>query len=215
MNGQDLNDYGSEDRFNAGVAGDQESSGSAARVHTGMPRANLLIAGVCLAGIGCVYLLSLYARPQTASADQNLTDLQVDSALSGMARINAAHGKALEVVNTFYYQARQRQIPLKDLKNNPFIFKSPASPKLISQPLPKEPPAPVKKLDRKPAQETAELKKLVLQSVLIGSREPVAMISNNLLTEGQKISGWTLIRIEPRRVTLRRQEKTYVLRMSQ
>jgi len=165
MNGQDLNGNGSEDRFNSGVAGDQESSGSAARVHTGMPRANLLIAGACLAGIGCVYLLSLYAKPQTASADQSLTDLQVDSALTGMARINAAHGKALEVVNTFYYQARQRQVPLKDLKSNPFVLKVPERPKPTAQAVPKEPPPAVKEVQKKPAQEMEEVKKLVLQSV--------------------------------------------------
>ncbi|MBL7134336.1 MAG: hypothetical protein ISS78_09595 [Phycisphaerae bacterium] len=224
MSDQELETRGSADGFGAGPqaqpdagasdttrAGPSLSGGS----WSGPTRANLALIALSLASLGCIYFLSPRDGPQTASGDQKLAELRVDNALSNLARPNAANRKALEVVDTFYYQAKHRQIPLKDLKSNPFIFKAPERPKPTTQPVPKESPAAPKKTEKAPAEEMEEVRKLVLQSVLTGSREPVAMISNNLLTEGQKICGWTLTRIKPRSVTLTWQDKTYVLRMSQ
>lgn len=195
---------------------DQNTTWAGAPVEThGQPydtHANLLFAVLFLTGAGCLYLMSPRKGLQEASGDQKLAELRVDNALSNLANLDAGPSKAMDVVNTFYYQAKQRQIPLKDLKSNPFILKIPKRPKPIAQAPNKPPPAP-KEVQKKPAQEMEEVKKLVLQSVLTGSREPVAMISNNLLTEGQKISGWLLTKIDPRSVTLTWQDKTYVLRM--
>lgn len=191
-------------------------AGPSAQVH-GRPyetHANLLFAVLFLTGTGFLYLMSPRGGPQEASGDQKLAELWVDNALSNLANPDTTPGLAMEIVDTFYYQAKQRQIPLKDLKNNPFIFQVPERPKPIVQAPPKEPSTAAKEVQEKPAHEMEEVKKLVLQSVLTGSREPVAMISNNLLTEGQKISGWILTKIEPRSVTLTWQDKTYVLRMS-
>ena len=39
----------------------------------------------------------------------------------------------------------------------------------------------------------------------------MAMISNNLLREGQDIGGWTVVRIQPKEVVLGWQDKQYVL----
>ncbi len=175
-------------------------------------RANLLLVVLALAGAGSIYFLIPSDTLQTASAEQSLTELQVDSALLNLATLDASHGKAMEVVDTFYYQAKQRQIPLEEISRNPFVFKAPELPKPATQPAPKKQPAPLEKIKKAP-QEMEEVKKLVLQSVLTGSRAPVAMISNNLLTEGQKISGWTLTKIDPRSVTLTWKDKTYILRM--
>ncbi len=174
--------------------------------------ANLLFVVLFLTGTGCLYLMSPRKGLQEASGDQKLAELQVDNALSSLANLDTTPGKAMDVVNTFYYQASQRQIPLKKLKSNPFIFTIIERPKPTVQ-VPKQPPPTAEEIPN-PAHEMDEVKKLVLQSVLTGSREPVAMISNNLLTEGQKICGWILAKIEPRSVTLTWQDKTYVLRMS-
>ena len=222
MSDQDKNIYRPVESFGAGEEAEPDANGRQAMwpgpsssagnwpsaTHTG-----LLLIVLALAGAGCIYFLMPKETPQTASAEQNLAELQVDSALSNLARLNTAHGKAMEVVDTFYYQANERQIPLEQIGENPFVFKAPEPPKPVTQPAPKKQPASPKKIKKAP-QEMEEVKKLVLQSVLTGSREPVAMISNNLLTEGQKISGWTLTKIEPRSETLTWKDKTCILRMS-
>jgi len=58
----------------------------------------------------------------------------------------------------------------------------------------------------------AEVRKLRLQSVLVG-RQTAAMVSNNLLTTGQTINGWTVSRIEPREVELTWKDQKYVLEL--
>ena len=39
------------------------------------------------------------------------------------------------------------------------------------------------------------------------------MISNNLLTEGQVIRGWTIVKIQPESVTLKWKDQTVELKM--
>jgi hypothetical protein len=58
----------------------------------------------------------------------------------------------------------------------------------------------------------AAAKGLKLQSVLSG-RTPTAMISNNVLTVGQTISGWTVAEIHPRYVVLTWETHKFELRM--
>jgi len=183
------------------------------RTWGGASLSNILLAAAFAAGVAGLWVLTRQSSPARASAEDKLAELRVDSALSALLNVSAESSRATEVVNTFYYQARQRQIPPSGLRGNPFVFSPPARPK-ATQPLAKKPPPPVK-VEKEDKHQLEEVKKLVLQSVLIGSREPVAMISNNLLTEGQKIAGWTLTKIEPRKVTLTWKDKTYVLRMSQ
>ena len=52
-----------------------------------------------------------------------------------------------------------------------------------------------------------------LQSVLSGAQGAVAMISGDLLTEGQDVKGWTVRSIAPREVVLAREGLEYVLQM--
>ena len=61
----------------------------------------------------------------------------------------------------------------------------------------------------------AAAKRMQLQSILSSThgKRKVAMISNNLLTEGQRIDGWTVVQIQPRSVTLKWKDRTFVLRM--
>ncbi len=223
MTSQESNPYALDDRLNregqtgpdvgdAGAAG-PEVPPAAPRAWNSASLTNVLLAVVFVAGVGSLYLLSRGGTPEVASADQKLAELRVDSALPQLLKLSAKSDRAMEVVNTFYYQAKQRQIPMSNLKSNPFVFRPPWPLKATT--LPKGTPRPAAKVEKKPQQELEDVKKLVLQSVLVGSREPMAMISNNLLTEGQKISGWTVTRIEPRKVTLTWQDKTYVLQMSE
>ena len=181
----------------------------------GLTRENMLLTALFIAGIACVYFLSLRGGPQTASAQEKLTELRVNNAISGLTQIDNTHETAMEVVHTFYHQASQRQIPLKNLKANPFVFKIPGPVKPVAAAKTKQTPAPVKKANDQAKQAMKEVANLKLQSILTGSHGAMAMISNNLLTKGQRIVGWTVADIEPRRVVLTWRDKTYVLKISQ
>ncbi|MCE5327964.1 MAG: hypothetical protein LLG01_16270 [Planctomycetaceae bacterium] len=169
-------------------------------------RTNLMLVVMFLAGIAGIALLALRERPKTASADQQQTEQRVDEALSLLAGGSSlsAGDNAKDMVNAFYFQARQRQIPRSGLGCNPFVYVPAAPPAAPAAPAaaPKAPSPAKNELAKEEAQARQQIEAMVLQSVLSGSSGAVAMISNNLLTEGQSLNGWTVAKIEPRQVTL-------------
>ena len=182
----------------------------------GFVRGNMLLIGVFAAGILCVYVLGLREPPQKASGEQQVSDISVEIRLEDLINNNPADetkpGKGMGIVDTFYYQAKQRQIPIEALVGNPFVSRSP---RLVVPVLPE----PKTKGDEGQSDSLTEaigrVKELKLQSVMVGSGGATAMISGQLLTEGQKIQGWTVVKIAPRRVVLTWRDQEYVLEMSQ
>jgi hypothetical protein len=186
--------------------------------------ANLVLAGLFAAGIGCVYLLHLRAGPAVASAAQQLNETQVDTALVQLgamaADAKAGRTRTRDLVASFYSQARQRQIPIERLKGNPFAYAPPqraaaGAAAADDQPAPRTDPYAARAAEeaaRELARAMDDVKKLRLQSVLSGGR-PTAMISNSLLSEGQQIAGWTVVSIKPQQVTLQWKDKTHTLQM--
>ena len=169
---------------------------------------NLGLVAMFAAGIGAIYLLSLRTGPATASAESKSAEVQVDDALTRLTKGDPNNLKASTVVSTFYLQARQRQIPLEGLRQNPFVFRMPAQAAVVpatgpAQPVVETQPDELAALD--------EVRHLRLQSVMQGSGGATAMISNNLLTEGQKIRGWTVKKIGSDRVLLIFQSHEHVL----
>ena len=179
---------------------------------------NVLLAVLFVAGIGCVYLLSLRNGPARASAQQKDEELKVETALTQI-RVRSAQppaGRAANtnvLVDTFYYETRQRQIPAEELPDNPFEFTLPAA----KQSLPVSVPSEEGESNAVGAKRLSEaldaVQQLKLQSVLAGTGGATAMISNNLLTEGQSIAGWTITKIEGRQVMLTWGDQTYTLKM--
>lgn len=178
---------------------------------------NLLLIALFAAALGALYLLRLRATPAQASAEQLRVQSEVDAALTNLSNVRLAAREptdgAPDVADVFYFEAEHRQIPLSELRGNPFVFVAP-SPKTY-------PLVPLKtgaqETNKEEAQQLSEalaaVKTLRLQSVLTGEHGATAMISNNLLTEGQKIRGWTVESIRSRQVVLIWQGHTYVLRM--
>ncbi|MCJ7544016.1 MAG: hypothetical protein MUP47_05525 [Phycisphaerae bacterium] len=189
---------------------------SPGRILRWFKQGNTPLAVLFAAALASVYLLSLRHGPASAMAQEKAEDGQVETALAQwQARTEVAKrtaGTAADLVTTFYYETQQRQIPPERLAGNPFEFKplssAPAVP-LASAAEP-EPPGgdPSGTIDALSA-----LKELRLQSVLAGPHGATAMISNNILTEGQVIRGWTIIKIEPESATLKWQDQTVELKM--
>ncbi len=179
--------------------------------------ANMLLMGLFVAGIACLWMLSLRKGPATASAQETVVESTVDTALAELTPTTGKNSKeTAAVLDTFYYEAKHRQIPQGRLKANPFVYAMPqkavaAAPEPQATPAPRAPVA----VSAETQEAMAAVKKLSLQSVLMGNHQTVAMISNNLLGEGQTIEGWTVSSIESRTVTLTWKDQKYMLQMSE
>ena len=162
-----------------------------------------------------IALLHFKAGPQSAQAASTANDTQMDTLLTTLTQVkkDCRSATANSVINRFYYEAKQRQVPPGQLTGNPF-----------NMVLPEAPPEPSPGRDTHPAaapdpqaQALAEalesIHDLTLQSVLTGSAGATAIVSNNVLTVGQKVGDWTVVEIAPRRVVLEWQSHRHILTM--
>jgi hypothetical protein len=178
-------------------------------------RANLMLAVLFAAGIVGLWMLSLRNGPQQASAQQKSVEMKIDAALTQFGAITAGKSatETAAVVDTFYYEAKQRQVPADELEGNPFVYVAPTSDSTPDATSSTPQPAARTEQAQTKAKALSAVKQLKLQSVLMGNGGVTAMISNNLLTKGQSIHGWTVTEITSRTVTLEWDDQQYVLEM--
>lgn len=181
-------------------------------------RNNLLLAAMFLGGLAGLMLLHMRSGPQQAQAQLSREEMQVEAVIGKIGKTfsGSSDRSAKEIVDSFYFEARERQIPLEKLRGNPFVFTLPATAAPVET-------APVVEAATRPAGENPEVRAqtdamaaahgLQLQTVLSGAHGATAMISNNLLGEGQTIAGWTISKISSREVVLTWKDQTYVLKM--
>ena len=176
---------------------------------------NLLLAGLLgVAAVG-LYLLSLRNGPQMASAEEQATDARIEAALVQLKNTPLGSLDETEaVVDTFYYEAKQRQVPISRLVGNAFVYLLP-SPTGIITPGQTSGSGSAGQEQEEETDAIRIVKQLELQSVLMGSGGAKAMISNSVVGEGRVIKGWTVRSIKPREVLLTRGDLKYVLRMRQ
>ena len=182
----------------------------------GLVRSNMLLIGVFAAGTVCVYVLGLRELPQVTSGEQAPAQIRVETRLKSLGKSDPTSGvkpgEGMAVVDTFYHQAKHRQIPIKALLRNPFVSRSP---RLLTPSVPKAATKREEAKSKSLKEAIERVKKLKLQSVLVGSGGTIAVISGHVVTVGQEIQGWTVIQIESRWVALSWREQRFVLRMSQ
>ena len=206
-------------RESAGTAAPETKTSSIEKLSKG----NLVLVALFLAGIGGVYLLSLRTGPSAASAGQKTTENRVRQALTELGDVSSgpgsgglvAGGKAGEngiTVDTFYYEARQRQVPLAQLQCNPFVFSPPPSAVPV---VAEKDPAPVvarPKVDVEAANAAEALNAMRLEMAVAGER-PMAMISGSIYGEGGTVGVWTVAEIRPDEVVLEWKDQRHVLRI--
>jgi len=204
------------DSFVQGVSVDSGAGVAVAPPKRRIDVGNFVLIGLLVAAITCLLVLGLRNNPRSASADQQTDEAQVEAALSQFASGSPAGDRddtTSAIVDTFYFQAKQRQVPLEKLKGNPFVYcplKLAANKRATAGEA--EGPA-VDKREYARANALEAVRKLELQSVLRGPDGAAAMISGNLLTEGRTISGWTLRSIRARQVVLTWKDEQYILTM--
>jgi hypothetical protein len=180
---------------------------------------SLVLAAMFAVAVSAVYLLNLRVTPDTADAEETSAERQVDLAIGmwGGAGPGASAGDSSQsLVESFYKDTRQRQIPLHELPDNPFAFVPPKgeSEDVKQSGSRRDTGQPVSR-DRQHDNALTLVQGLELQS--ISTRRDgtsVAMISDYLVTVGQDINGWTVTRIEPRHVVLTWGKETFDLWMA-
>lgn len=187
------------------------------KVNPFMTPGSLVLLALCVAGFSALYVLGRRMGPRTALGDQTLVYAKVDAALDSMGgkpsqAEMAQRTDATVITANFYRAATQRQVELKRLTRNPFVFRD-------MQPEPALVPVPNETVVRHevPAERKAALealKDLRLQTVLVGKgKTNAALVSNNLITTGQVIRGWKVTKIGPHGVELTWQDITHTLEL--
>lgn len=186
-------------------------------------RGNVIMVMLFAAAAALVYGLTLWGGPTMASAQQQAVELQVDSTILRLSRdLKLAAGGSRpgrisrEVLQQFYDEIGRRQVPLGDLGKNPFRFVPPAgSEPIVTTPGEAEAAADPQPGERMPTRDEmkARLNRLNLQAIQRAARGAVAIISNNLVTEGQIIEGFTVKQISPKEVILSWNGEDFVLCM--
>lgn len=180
-------------------------------------RSNVLLLALFLAaGVG-VYVLAVKKGPAQASAQQQAAEKQVEMAILHLKQGTTEPSESQDtrqLIHNFYRELALRQVPMERLRKNPFIFVPPVLPTATNT-SPSEDTAVRAAANERENREKAmaALKTLQLQSVITGRGGSTAVISNNLLTVGQKIEGFIVKAIEPKRVVLSFQGKDYSLYM--
>ncbi|MFP4053742.1 MAG: hypothetical protein ACLFV7_07760 [Phycisphaerae bacterium] len=168
--------------------------------------ANLMLAGLFVAGIVVLYLLSLRGNAEKAVAQQTTEEIRVSGAL---AKFSRRRDSAKSIVDSFYFDAAQRQIPRKMLSGDPFEAQERKEP----EPVEIDPEMVVVQPETtsEKARALAAAKALRLQSILSGPQGDIAMIGNELIRLGDSVAGWKVTSIQPTRVVLQWEDLTHIL----
>jgi len=188
-----------------------------------MARANVMLAVLFIGGSAVVYGLLLRRRPAEASAQDQLAEAQVDDALLRISKLapsgtgKPAPGRITrELLQSFRTEISKHQVPLNRLSKDPFVFVPPLGKVAVPLRHTDTPAGNHQRID--PERETLEQAKarfasLRLQSIMMGRSGSSAIISNNLVTVGQRIEGFTVESITRKAVVLVWENNRFTLKM--
>jgi len=199
-----------------GVSGPSAAEESA----NAQKRANVVLAVLFIAGMAVIYFMSMQTDavkddPMNEAREVIVSDavrqFQINPvSIPGDPKQDDKPEKSpVEMAREMITGVPDRQVPLKQLKDNPFILKRDRKAEKVK-------PKDVKPVGVTPgvtALQRAEA--LVLQSIVISNDRSLAIISDRLLDVGQEIEGWRVEEIGNGQVTLKRKDLSYVLRVKQ
>jgi hypothetical protein len=113
------------------------------------------------------------------------------------------------VVQQFLSYPSMTQVPLKDLKSNPFRVGPATSDKPTGADEAKE----KKKREEERVAALKAVQGLQLQSVVVSDSRKACMVNNTLYTEGQQVDAFTIEKIGPNSVIVRKDVYRFELRM--
>lgn len=186
----------------------------------GAGRATLVLAGLLAAGAAAVYFMHLKAAPKSATASTEATSASaaINQFLSeGDRNMKLMHDllkNTEKIVQQFLNYPTLAQIRLEELKTNPFRFSSPKSASADDEDAARRQRE--LELAKKKEREAIlqAVGRLKLQSVMHSGSLRTCIISGRAYTENQEVDGFTIERIQPHAVVLRRGGYRFELRMN-
>jgi hypothetical protein len=178
-------------------------------------RTLLAIAGAMILGGGALYYAHVRQGPAAASAAPVMSTADAKKRISQFLDNGNGNVKVMEqmlhntekVVQQFAKYPSVTQVPLGELKTNPFRQSS-ATPKDESTD-----PDLKKKLEAQRQAALKNVQNLQLQSVMKGEQRSTCMINNTLYREGQTVDDFFIEKINPNSVVVRSNEYRFELRM--
>jgi hypothetical protein len=186
-----------------------------------MGRGTLLLLGLAVAGLGGTYFMYLRSGPQRADASTVAQAKAADQAIHSFLNGGADGRRMMEhllhntqqVVQRFLSYPSATQVPLKDLKGNPFRQLPVAAVAGRQQQ--------ISRLEEQRKQEQARAvmlksaRTLKLQSVFLGTNLKTCVINNTLCREGQRVGDFTVEAIQSGAVILRSGQDRFELKMGE
>jgi len=183
-------------------------------------RANIVLAVLFLAGMALVYFMSMHDQTTKAGSLEMASETIVNHAVKQFQGeplsvtgdtpdADEPNTSPVELAREMITGTAKRQVPLKELKSNPFVL----IPHKRAEPERIEATKPVGLTPGVTALQKAEA--LQLQSIVTANDRSLAIISDRLLTVGQEIAGWRVHEIGNGQVILKRGDLTYLLRVKQ
>jgi hypothetical protein len=187
----------------------------------GINRSTAMMGLMFLGGLTWVFFASRQFTPVEMSEEDRKNQTYIDAGLQNMMKISSGKEKHREkmrgMIRSIYFEAKNRQIPMDELKHNPFVFepavaKAPKPEPVKTRPVDTPKRKPEDDKPPEPVEQPPPIDGLRLQSVLLGNPAS-AMISGSMVNEGQTLQGWKIVKIEASRVVLQWKDRQYVLRM--
>lgn len=183
-------------------------------------RSGLIVAvGVLAICGGGLFLMHKRTGPATATANPEVVSAQktINTFLSGSGKNREAMETMLrdteKVVQMFLVYPSVNQVPLEELKTNPFRHESSAAKPSNATDQSEEQAR--KQREQQRAKVLAEVQKLQLGSIMHSDTRRACMINNTLYLEGQTVEGFLIERITPASVIVRQETYRFELRMQQ
>ena len=148
------------------------------------------------------------ADPTVVKAEATINDF-MKSGSKNVSMLRLLLDGTAKIVEQFKAYPNMTQIPLADLKANPFHFANfKAAPDVDPEEIAKK---------KKEEERVAILKKvqaLQLQTVVVNGNRKACMINNTMFQEGETLDGFTLEKINPNAVVVKNGSYRFELRMS-
>ncbi len=181
----------------------------------------LVLVGLLMLGAAAIYFMRMKAGPSAASAStpeastaQNTINEFLSDGGKNLKLMRDLLRNTEKVVQQFLNYPSTTQISLDDLKTNPFRFAAEKKDDGEAERKKHEEEERLRllRLQKLKDEVAAQANRLKLQSIISGSK-PTCMIGNQAYAEGQEVDGFTIEKIKPSSVVVKKSSYRFELRM--
>ena len=167
-----------------------------------LKQSTITLAILFTVGALCLWLMIKKVAPQSADAAVGAEEAKIEDVLRKLKDAQLEMSDKMNDVGRFYQFSEVEQIGVSELKKNPFAHETEIDFETIDQ-----------EMVRDEARRGAE--GLQLMSIMGSDQGGCCMINGKLLYKGDAINGYTVMKIEPRRVILEKKGVSITKKMSE